>query len=111
MQSHTMQQVSVKDLKHLLDSGQTSPLLLDVREPWEFEICRIEGSTLVPMRQIHTVVEQLDHDRHTIVICHHGVRSRQVCFYLVQMGFTNVVNLVGGVAAWANEVDPSMPTY
>ncbi|MCG6968235.1 MAG: sulfurtransferase [Gammaproteobacteria bacterium] len=106
-----MQQITVKDLKHLLDNGQSEPLLLDVREPWEFDICRIEGSRLIPMRQIHTIVEQLNHDQHTIVICHHGVRSRQVCSYLMQMGFNNVVNLIGGVQAWAHEVDPRMPTY
>ena len=106
-----MQQLRVKELKALLDSDQPAPLLLDVREPWEFEICRIEGSTLLPMRQIHSAVEQMDHDRQTVVICHHGIRSRQVCVYLLQMGFTNVFNLAGGVQAWANEVDSSMPTY
>jgi rhodanese-related sulfurtransferase len=107
-----MQQITAKDLKHLLDSGHSGPpLLLDVREPWEFDICRIEGSKLIPMRQIHTAVEQLDHDQHTVVICHHGVRSRQVCSYLMQMGFNNVVNLIGGVQAWAHEVDTRMPTY
>ena len=106
-----MQQLHAKELKDLLDSGQPAPLLLDVREPWEFEICRIEGSSLIPMRQIHTAVEQMDHDQHTVVICHHGIRSQQVCVYLTHMGFTNVFNLVGGVQAWAHEVDPDMPTY
>lgn len=106
-----MHQISVKDLKLLLDSDQSRTLLLDVREQWEFDICRIDGSTLVPMRQIHAAVEQLDRDRHTVVICHHGVRSRQVCLYLMQLGFNHVVNLQGGVQAWANEIDPGMPTY
>jgi rhodanese-related sulfurtransferase len=114
-----MQQITVTELKHLLDNvpnnvpdnDQPSPLLLDVREPWEFDICRIEGSRLIPMRQIHAAVEQLDRDQHTVVICHHGVRSRQVCFYLMRMGFNNVVNLIGGVEAWAHEVDSNMPTY
>lgn len=106
-----MQQINVKDLKILLASGQPAPLLLDVREPWEFDICRIEGSRLLPMRQIHTAIERLERDRHTVVICHHGIRSRQVCLYLNQMGFNNVFNLIGGVQAWANEVDPNMPTY
>ncbi len=106
-----MQQIIASELKHLLDSGQPAPLLLDVREPWEFDICRIEGSRLIPMRQIHAAVEQLDQDQHTVVICHHGIRSQQVCIYLMHMGFNNVFNLVGGVQAWANEVDPSMPTY
>jgi rhodanese-related sulfurtransferase len=106
-----MQQIHVQDLKNLLDSGQSTPLLLDVREPWEFDICRIEGSKLIPMRQIHSAVEQLDRDQPTVVICHHGIRSQQVSLYLVNMGFTNVFNLSGGVQAWANEVEPSMPTY
>ncbi|MGD8592887.1 MAG: rhodanese-like domain-containing protein [Gammaproteobacteria bacterium] len=106
-----MQQIHVQDLKNLLDNGQSTPLLLDVREPWEFNICRIEGSKLIPMRQIHSAVDQLDRDQPTVVICHHGIRSQQVCLYLVNMGFTNVFNLSGGVQAWANEVEPSMPTY
>ena len=106
-----MQQLKANELKQMLSNGRSAPLLLDVREPWEFDICRIEGSQLIPMRQIHTVVEQWDRDQATVVICHHGIRSQQVCFYLVHMGFTKVFNLAGGVQAWANEVDPGMPTY
>jgi len=106
-----MQQLRVKELKALLDSDQPAPLLLDVREPWEFEICRIEGSTLLPMRQIHSAVEQLDHDRQTVVICHHGIRSQQVALYLEHRGFSQVINLAGGVAAWARDVDAGMATY
>lgn len=111
VQQISVTELSVTELKRLLDSGQSPSVLLDVREPWEFEICRIEGSTLIPMRQIHAAMDQLDRNQSTVVICHHGVRSRQVCFYLMQMGFNNVVNLSGGVQAWANEVDPGMPTY
>ena len=106
-----MRHIDAKDLKQLLNSDQSRPLLLDVREHWEFEICRIEGSTLIPMGEIHYALQHLDRDRHTVVICHHGIRSQQVCFYLMQMGFNNVNNLIGGVQAWANDVDSTMPTY
>lgn len=105
-----MRHFTPRQLKEHLDGG-AGPLLLDVREPWEFQVCAIDGSQLVPMRSIPQAAQQLDPDQETVVICHHGVRSRQVGFYLEQAGFTNVVNLDGGVAAWAREVDPHMPTY
>ena len=106
-----MRELTPDECKVHLEQTGSSTMLLDVREPWEFDICRIEGSRLLPMRQIHTAIERLERDRHTVVICHHGIRSRQVCLYLNQMGFNNVFNLIGGVQAWANEVDPNMPTY
>lgn len=87
------------------------PQLLDVREPWEFGICRIDGAELIPMRQIPSSLGRLDPQRPVIVICHHGIRSRQVALYLEQQGFQQVYNLTGGVAQWAQDVDPSMPVY
>jgi len=106
-----MRQIEAKELKQLLDTDPFKPLLLDVREHWEFDICHIAGSRLIPMGEIHQFIEHLDRDRQTVVICHHGIRSQQVCYYLTEMGFNNVNNLIGGVQAWANEVDPTMPTY
>ncbi len=106
-----MRQLHPHELKAYLAAGN-SPLLLDVREPWEYETCRIEGSQLIPMRQIPQAADQLDPDQEIVVICHHGVRSYQVCRYLeAQLGFSNLINLAGGVAAWARDVDPQMPTY
>ncbi len=87
------------------------PLLLDVREPWEFEHCRLAHSKLVPMRQIPDYATQLDPEQETVVICHHGIRSRQVAQYLESLGFTNLINLTGGVEAWANDIDPEMKRY
>jgi rhodanese-related sulfurtransferase len=87
------------------------PLLLDVREPWEYEVCHIKGSRLLPMRGIQGRVAELDPERETVVICHHGVRSYHVARFLEHNGFQNVVNLTGGVDAWAKEADPAMPTY
>ncbi len=85
--------------------------LLDVREAWEFQTARIVGSTLIPMGQIPGRVEELDRDSDIVVICHHGGRSMQVAVFLERQGFSGVLNLAGGVDAWARSVDPTMPTY
>ena len=87
------------------------PLLLDVREPWEFDICHIPGSKLIPMRQIPEWANTADPDQPVAVICHHGIRSRQVGIYLEHLGFRQVINLASGVDGWAREVDPQMATY
>jgi rhodanese-related sulfurtransferase len=106
-----MQSITVTQLKERLEQGNEKPLLLDVREPWEFAICHIEGSRLLPMRQIPNAVNDLDSEQEIVVICHTGVRSLQVCYFLQHEGFTKVMNLSGGVHAWANTIDPRMPTY
>lgn len=106
-----MREFSATELSSHLRTAEPAPLLLDVREPWEFQICRIEGSQLVPMGQIPAALGQLDPDRETVVICHHGIRSRQVAMFLAYQGFANVINLAGGVAAWARDVDHAMATY
>jgi len=111
-----MLELSAQQLKAHLDacqreSDRPQPLLLDVRQPWEFDICRIENSQLIPMSQIPAKLEELDKGRETVVICHHGIRSRSVGHYLEQSGFKNIINLSGGVAQWASTVDKDMPTY
>lgn len=99
-------------LSALLSAADTAPpLLLDVREDWEFAICQIEGSRNIPMSTVPTVVPELDPAARTIVICHHGLRSAQVAHYLERCGFTDVINLEGGIDAWAREVDSTMSTY
>jgi len=98
-------------LQSISDNSSEAPLLLDVREPWEFEHCHLENSVLVPMRQIPDYANKLKANEEIIVICHHGIRSRQVAQYLETEGFTNLINLTGGVAAWAYEVDPNMKRY
>ena len=87
------------------------PLLLDVRQPWEFDICHIEGSRLIPMGQLPRKLAELDPGQETVVICHHGIRSRQVGHYMESQGFERIINLSGGVEQWAREVDPQMTTY
>lgn len=105
-----MRQFRPTDLATHIQSGQT-PVLLDVREPWEWNLCRLPGAILIPMRELPTRLAELNKDAETVVICHHGVRSYHAARYLEAAGFVDVINLAGGMAAWANEVDPAMPRY
>jgi len=107
-----MTQITPPLLKQwLADTGRKPPLLLDVREPWEFRTCHIEGSTLLPMNTIPARAHELDADAETVVICHHGARSYQVAAFLERNGFPKLYNLQGGVNAWADQVEPGMPRY
>lgn len=106
-----MREFDAQQLEQHLKADNTRPLLLDVRQPWEYDICSIEGSLLIPMAEIPDELDELDQDRETVVICHHGIRSRQVGYYLEQAGFANVINLKGGVDAWAKIIDKNMATY
>jgi len=96
-------------LKSRLDAGD-HPVLLDVREPWEFELARIEGSGLIPMSQLEERFTELDPDSETVVICHHGNRSSYVAQALQRAGFEKVLNLEGGLDAYSF-VDGSVPRY
>jgi len=105
-----MKQIRPSELAAQLQTART-PFLLDVREPWEWNVCRIPGAILIPMRELPARLEELNKEAETVVICHHGVRSYHAARYLESLGFGDIVNLSGGVAAWADEVDPAMPRY
>ena len=106
-----MRELTPFECRTLIERSKETPLLLDVREPWEYRIASLEGSTLIPMRQIPSAIEDLDPAQEVIVICHHGIRSRHVAHYLESRGFARVINLRGGVDAWARELDTRLPTY
>jgi rhodanese-related sulfurtransferase len=107
-----MKQISPPQLAAwLADQGREKPLLLDVREPWEFERARIAGAQLVPMGEISARLDEIDPARPIVAICHHGGRSLQVAMYLEKNGYHNVHNLAGGVDAWSRTVDPAVPLY
>ena len=106
-----MQKITAVELNQRLQAGTPLPLLLDVREPHEFRHCRIEGSVNMPMNQVFSDYSKLDPNRETVVICHHGIRSLQIANFLLNHGFLEIVNLTGGVAAWASQVDRTMATY
>jgi rhodanese-related sulfurtransferase len=106
-----MRHFSPKELHDYLVQADTSPLLLDVREVWEFEYCNIDGSVLIPMGELPSKLNTLDPSSDIIMICHHGIRSRQMGYYMEQQGFERITNLDGGVEQWAEDVDASMKRY
>lgn len=85
--------------------------LIDVRENWEYTVARIEGSELMPMSNFNKHIKSLKQEDRLIIYCHHGVRSLNVCTFLVDNGYNNVANLEGGIDAWSHDVDPSVPIY
>jgi rhodanese-related sulfurtransferase len=91
------------------------PLVLDVRDPMELQVAQLQprGFDLVhiPMYDIPARLAELDPDRPMACLCHHGIRSQQVAMFLQRQGFAQVVNLAGGIDAWAAQVDPSVPRY
>lgn len=84
---------------------------IDVREPVEYEIARVEKAELLPLSRFAEWHDQLKSEEEIVVMCHHGIRSANVCMYLAQKGFENVFNLEGGIAAWSAEVDGNVPRY
>ncbi|HYP17811.1 MAG TPA: molybdopterin-synthase adenylyltransferase MoeB [Opitutus sp.] len=104
-------EVPVVEAKRLLQNPANNATLIDVREPWETEICRVAGAELIPMRRIPEQLPQLPRDRHLLVMCHHGARSANVVQFLRSHGFNAVTNIEGGIAAWAEQLDPTMTRY
>jgi rhodanese-related sulfurtransferase len=93
------------------DESRAAPLLVDVREPWEFAHCRIEGSLSIPLRELAHRRDELPRDRPLVLICHHGRRSQHAAMLLAGAGFAHVHNLRGGVESWAIDVDTTMKRY
>jgi rhodanese-related sulfurtransferase len=103
--------ITVTELKSQLDRGEDIQLI-DVREPMEYEICHLPGSILIPMGEIPRRQQHIAGNKPVVVICHHGFRSAQAIGYLShRFGFHNLLNLKGGIHAWAREVDPTMAQY
>lgn len=103
-------EIDIAETRRLLESGDRA-LLLDVREPFERDICTIPGSIWIPMGEIPEKFGQLPRDRHILVHCHHGGRSLNVTQFLREKGIDCVSNVAGGIDAWAVEVDPAMQRY
>jgi rhodanese-related sulfurtransferase len=103
-------EISPSEAAGLLKDGHVR--LIDVREPWEFETARIEGSELMPMGDVPARAHQeLDPDERLVVLCHHGMRSMNVTVWLRNQGFEQAQSLRGGIDAWSAEVDPAVPRY
>lgn len=102
--------MSVQELKQRLEK-ENKPFLLDVREPHEYSLAKIEGSVLIPLGTLPVSLDKLDRNAEIVAYCHHGMRSGDAVGFLLQQGFTNVKNLVGGIDAWSVQIDPSIPRY
>ena len=102
--------MSAPELKRKMDACEPFELI-DVREPFEYEIARIDGAKLIPLGEIAERVNELQRERPIVVHCHSGQRSAQAVRLLQQRGFANLYNLEGGIDAWSDQIDPSVPKY
>ncbi len=102
--------ITVQELKSRMDKGDKI-FLLDVREPHEYEWAKIEGSKLIPLGQLPTSLNQLDRETEIVAYCHKGMRSADAVGFLLQQGFPNVKNLIGGIDSWSVEIDHAVPRY
>jgi len=108
-------QISVEQLAERLADSRESLQLVDVREPQEIAIAYLDGFENLPLSEYAEWADQIptrfDPHTETLVLCHHGIRSAQMCQWLMTQGFTNVKNIVGGIDAYSLMVDPSVPRY
>ncbi|WP_427162172.1 rhodanese-like domain-containing protein [Aliinostoc sp. HNIBRCY26] len=108
-------QISVEELAQRLATNDASIQLIDVREPQEVALAKINGFVNLPLSEFAQWSEQIhtnfEHDAETLVLCHHGMRSAQMCQWLMAQGFTNVKNIAGGIDAYSLVVDSSIPQY
>ena len=101
-------EITPQDLRQRLDQVR----IVDVREPWEYQICRLAGAESIPMGEIPAALPRLDgDDKPLVVYCHHGVRSLRVANWLRQQGIEEVASLQGGIDRWSLEIDPAVPRY
>jgi rhodanese-related sulfurtransferase len=105
-----VREISVQDLKARRDRGE-QPLVIDVREGWELQLASIPDVVHVPMNDLPGRLSEFSRDTETIVMCHAGGRSLRVANFLLNQGFTNVANLSGGISAWSESVDATVPQY
>ena len=103
-------QIHVRELRERMRSGEPY-ILLDVREPFEFEMARIDGANLIPLGELPARWQELDREKEIFVYCHSGVRSDRAAEFLRSAGFGKVANVAGGIDAWSQEVDPNVPRY
>jgi molybdopterin/thiamine biosynthesis adenylyltransferase/rhodanese-related sulfurtransferase len=110
LEQATVPTLSAQDIKARLDAGEPL-LLLDVREPYELTIGQIRGAVNIPMSQLPARQHEIPRDRSVVVFCHAGVRSARLIARLQATGYTNLINMKGGINAWSKDIDPSIPRY
>jgi len=102
-------QITVKELKRRIDAGEDVQLI-DVREPYEYQIAQI-GGKLIPQNDVPQRLAEIDRDREVVVHCKSGGRSQRIAEFLMQSEYPRVVNVAGGILAWSDEIDPKVPKY
>jgi adenylyltransferase/sulfurtransferase len=103
-------EITPAEMKERLDRGENF-LIVDVREPWEHELCRIEGAKLIPMGSIPANLQALDVDEDVVCYCHHGMRSMDVAVWLRGQGVQRAKSLAGGIERWSLEIDARVARY
>jgi rhodanese-related sulfurtransferase len=103
-------EITVSELQRRRQAGEKF-LLVDVREQWEYDVCRLAGAKLIPMGTIPASLQSLDVDEDVICYCHHGQRSLDVAAWLRAKGVENAQSLAGGIDRWSLEIDPTVPRY
>jgi rhodanese-related sulfurtransferase len=112
-ETETPIEIDVRKAKEILSEtdDEAPPFLMDVREISEYDFCHIDGSVLIPMSEVKDRSVEVPKDRLVMVYCHHGIRSMQVVRYLRTRGWNQITNVRGGIDAWSNNIDPSVPRY
>ena len=103
-------EITSEELKQKFDSGEPF-VLIDVREPEEYDICRLKDAKLIPIQELPKRIQELDPKNPLVLYCHYGTRSMQAALWLSQQGFREVSSLQGGIDAWAELIDPSIERY
>ena len=105
-----MNEITVEELAQRMKNGD-APTIIDVREPFEYQVAHIEGAELKPLNDLMQWAPKLDKDQEYVMQCHTGARSAYATMLLLQMGFKKVYNLVGGIDEWSTRIDPNVPQY
>ena len=103
-------EITPRETKELL-GREKEVLFLDVREPWEYDTAHIDGSVLIPMREIPASLQRIENSDQVVVFCHHGMRSLDVAAWLRTQGVEGVRSMAGGIDRWSTEIDPTVPRY
>ena len=102
--------ITPSEAKKLIEENKNVKII-DVREKWEYDIANLEDSMLFPLSTFEDNLDKLNKDDDLLIICHHGMRSRKFCNYLSRLGYKKLFNLAGGIDAWSDEIDSSVPKY
>jgi rhodanese-related sulfurtransferase len=105
-----MNEITVEELSKRMKAGD-APTIIDVREPFEYQLAHIDGAVLKPLNDLREWAQALDKDKEYVMQCHTGARSAYAMMVLTKMGFKDVKNLSGGIAEWSARIDPSVPQY